>query len=57
MKYPNIPPRRLSGDEAFQTASGQTATTVLDFWKWAFGDLMSNATRGVLAEFVLPIVR
>jgi hypothetical protein len=53
MKYPIIPPRQLSGDEAFQTASGQTAATVLDFWRWAFGDLMSNASRGVLAEFIV----
>jgi hypothetical protein len=53
MKYPSIPPRRLSGDEAFQAEGGQAAATVLDFWKWAFSDLMSNASRGVLAEFIV----
>jgi hypothetical protein len=42
MKYPSIPRRHLSGDEAFQTTGGQVAATVLDFWRWAFGDLMSN---------------
>jgi hypothetical protein len=26
---------------------------VLDFWRWAFGDLRSNATRGVLAEYLV----
>jgi hypothetical protein len=26
---------------------------VLDFWRWAFGDLRSNATCGVLAEYLV----
>src|SRR5690606_19809719 len=27
--------------------------SVLDFWKWSVSDLLSNATRGILAEFIV----
>ena len=27
--------------------------SLLDFWKWSVSDLMSNATRGRLAEFIV----
>jgi len=40
---------RLNGSESL-TPDG---ATVLDFWRWAFGDLRSNATRGVLAEYLV----
>lgn len=45
----------LDGSEAFVGAqSGQRpAPTVREFWRWAMSDLLSNATRGVLAEFVV----
>ena len=26
---------------------------VIDFWKWSVSDLVSNATRGRLAEFIV----
>ena len=26
---------------------------MIDFWRWAFSDLVSNATRGMLAEFIV----
>ena len=26
---------------------------LLDFWKWSVSDLLSNATRGRLAEFIV----
>jgi len=29
------------------------APTVGDFWSWAFSDLRSNTTRGILAEFLV----
>ena len=28
---------------------------VPEFWKWAFSDFMSNALRGILAEFIVAI--
>ncbi|MEZ4495144.1 MAG: hypothetical protein R3C29_17745 [Dehalococcoidia bacterium] len=27
--------------------------TVLDFWRWSSSDFLSNATRGILAEFIV----
>jgi hypothetical protein len=30
-----------------------TGKTILDFWRWNGSDLASNATRGVLAEFIV----
>jgi hypothetical protein len=46
--------RRLQGRE---TLHGTCATlpdaTVLDFWRWAFGDLCQNNVRGVFAEWLV----
>lgn len=50
--FPPIPPMRLTGAERFIT-SASIAPTVLDFWRWSTADLMSNATRGILAEFIV----
>ncbi len=43
-----------SGQEPFR-ASGESidGADVLDFWRWSFSDLVSNATRGVLAEYLV----
>lgn len=46
-------PRRLSGAEAFRGAEGVPDFDVLDFWRWSSSDLVSNATRGVLAEYIV----
>lgn len=27
--------------------------TLLDFWRWSCSDLISNATRGILAEYII----
>ena len=38
----------LRGDERFSLGP-----TVLDFWRWALGDLRMNTARGFLAEFLV----
>jgi hypothetical protein len=43
-------PRLLDPSTRFQGLEG---TTVLDFWQWMGSDLLSNALRGVLAEFLV----
>lgn len=44
---------RRSGTEPF-TSSGQPFGPCLtDFWSWAYSDLVSNATRGALAEYLV----
>jgi hypothetical protein len=44
---PALPP--LKGDERFSAGDA----TVLDFWRWALGDLRMNNARGYLAEFLV----
>ena len=39
----------LQGNESF---TGQDFG-VLDFWRWAYSDLLSNTLRGILAEFLV----
>lgn len=29
--------------------------TIFDFWKWAYSDIISNVTRGVLAEYIVAL--
>lgn len=42
-----------TGNEVL-TDNGQiTNYTLLDFWRWSVSDLLSNATRGRLAEFIV----
>ena len=41
------------GDEVFQARSESGELTTLDFWCWAYSDLLDNATRGVVAEFLV----
>lgn len=40
----------LSPDDAFR---GGDVGTVLDFWRWALGDLRMNTARGYLAEWLV----
>lgn len=49
-----VPARRLRQDERFrQSDSTSEAPTVGVFWSWAYSDLRSNTTRGILAEFLV----
>ncbi len=34
---------------------GLDGLTVGDFWSWAYSDLLSNANRGVFAEFIVAV--
>jgi hypothetical protein len=47
-----ITPKRLLGSELFRSAGQSLAFDVLEFWRWSASDLVSNATRGRLAEFI-----
>lgn len=42
-----------AGDEPFVCGGSQIGCTLLEFWRWSVSDLVSNATRGRLAEFVV----
>lgn len=42
----------LSGSEALHGPGAPTGTA-LDFWRWAYPDILTNSTRGVFAEWLV----
>ncbi|MDV7187417.1 hypothetical protein R3X25_09005 [Lutibacter sp. TH_r2] len=42
-----------SGNECISDQGKQIKYSVLDFWRWSVSDLLSNATRGSFAEFIV----
>ena len=47
------PLRLRAGSEPFRLAATATDFTLLDYWRWSGSDLLSNAQRGVMAEFLV----
>ena len=45
--------QRKTGQEHFTAEGSPLNLKVRDFWQWSQSDLLSNATRGVLAEFIV----
>lgn len=41
------------GDNPFKINDGPSKYTLLDFWAWAFSDVLTNTTRGMVAEFIV----
>ena len=52
-ELPRILPVRQIGDEPLHSNGHSVGLTLLDFWQWSSSDLVSNTTRGVLAEFIV----
>ncbi len=46
---------RKTGDEKLHADGDHIGPTLLNFWKWSMSDLVSNVTRGVLAEFIVAV--
>ena len=44
---------RKSGDELFQENAVPVGIKLFDFWQWSSSDLLCNALRGRLAEFLV----
>jgi len=44
-----------NGNEIFTFNGNNTKYKLIDFWKWNVSDLLSNATRGTLAEFIVAM--
>lgn len=53
MKYPAIVPVSHTGKEHITDEKGNPVSSLLDFWRWAHSDLMGNAERGILAEYLV----
>lgn len=52
LAFPAITTARKIGSEPFHTGE-PLGPTVLDFWRWSASDLVSNAMRGIVAEFLV----
>jgi hypothetical protein len=47
--------KKLDGAETFKNAEGSplAAADILDYWSWAYSDIVGNTNRGALAEFIV----
>lgn len=51
--YSAIESKQLTGTEPLLSPDDQPVSTLLDFWRWAYSDLVGNAQRGALAEYIV----
>jgi hypothetical protein len=52
-KLGRITATRKSGRERLREGSEELEIDLLSFWQWSASDLLSNATRGILAEYIV----
>ncbi|HJN44597.1 MAG TPA: hypothetical protein QF572_10505 [Vicinamibacterales bacterium] len=52
-ELPRIEMVTKTGDEPFHADRENLPQTLLDYWRWSGSDLVSNAQRGILAEFLV----
>ena len=48
-----LPLRRKTGEEPFRDGEHVLDVRLVDYWCWSASDLVSNAQRGTLAEFLV----
>ena len=51
--YPQMSVERRTGEERLHRSGQPCGPSLLEFWRWSSSDLLSNALRGVLAEFIV----
>src|SRR5687767_5377816 len=51
--FPPLTVSRKTGQEVFRNGTSPLSIDLLAFWQWAASDLVSNALRGRLAEFLV----
>jgi len=51
--YPCLVPQRKTGSERFHCNGIDAGFDLASFWQWSVSDLVSNATRGILAEYIV----
>lgn len=54
-QFPYREQEPLQGNEQLYFDNRKHEATVLNFWKWSASDLLSNATRGRFAEFIVAL--
>jgi hypothetical protein len=52
-RYPQLSVRRKTGNERFRRGPEPLPFDLIGFWQWSASDLVSNALRGRLAEFLV----
>lgn len=55
MEIASAASKRKLGSEPFHDGGQPVGGTLLEFWQWSASDLVSNATRGVLAEYIVAL--
>lgn len=45
--------RRKSGQEVFESNGLSLDMNLLSFWQWSASDIIGNAMRGILAEYIV----
>ena len=45
--------QRFTGSERFHDGKRAIGFSLLDYWQWSASDLVSNTSRGVVAEFLV----
>lgn len=50
---PKLDVIKLTGEEKFSHEGKELGFDALAFWRWSVSDIASNATRGILAEFIV----
>jgi hypothetical protein len=56
VSLPALAVRRATGQERFRNGNAPLPFDLLSFWQWSASDLVSNALRGRLAEFLVAQV-
>jgi hypothetical protein len=51
--FEKLQPTRKTGAEPFTEADAPLGFSVLDFWQWSSSNLVGNALRGLVAEFLV----
>ncbi|GAB3643266.1 hypothetical protein [Spirosoma arcticum] len=52
-EYPLLEVKVKTGQERFQLKGQELDVLLLDFWRWSASDLVNNALRGQLAEYIV----
>ena len=52
-KYPALTINRKTGEETFIVDGHPLPFKLIDFWQWSSSDLVGNALRGVMAEYIV----
>ncbi len=53
IKYPALDIKKYSGEEKIISQNGKQISTLKEFWSWAYSDILGNAERGAIAEFIV----